>query len=114
MKTTDLFDYYQTDGKKRLRIRLADPLQLPDEDLLVDPYILGYWLGDGTSIDGTITVGDQDYDEVLALLSSGPYDIRVTKYAGHRASTARLVYSDGPRMGCKARGLASDLRRARG
>ena len=33
-------------------------LELPDRPLPLDPYVLGAWLGDGTSAQGTITVAD--------------------------------------------------------
>lgn len=33
-------------------------LQLPEIDLPVDPYVLGAWLGDGTSIRAEMTIGD--------------------------------------------------------
>jgi replicative DNA helicase len=36
----------------------AQALQLPDRDLLVPPYVLGAWLGDGTSATAQITTAD--------------------------------------------------------
>jgi deoxycytidine triphosphate deaminase len=45
-------------------IALAGPAQYPTRDLPIDPYVLGYWLGDGTSTEGEITVGRGD-EEVL-------------------------------------------------
>jgi replicative DNA helicase len=38
----------------------AGALQLPDADLAVDPYVLGVWLGDGTSRSGQITSADAE------------------------------------------------------
>lgn len=46
-----------TANQNRWRIPLAAPVQMPEADLLVDPYLLGFWLGDGTSVSGNITVG---------------------------------------------------------
>lgn len=40
----------------------------PDLELPVDPYLFGYWLGDGYSANGAITVGRNDVEEVTALL----------------------------------------------
>ena len=34
-------------GKGRFIIDMAKPLQLPEQDLLISPYVLGAWLGDG-------------------------------------------------------------------
>lgn len=39
-------------------IPITDPLQLPEKDLKIEPYLLGYWLGDGASSDGRITTQD--------------------------------------------------------
>lgn len=44
-------------GQNRWRIPLAQPLQLPHADLPIDPYVLGAWLGDGTSSKGSLTLG---------------------------------------------------------
>jgi len=38
-------------------VHVAEPLSLPRADLPVDPYVLGAWLGDGSSNDGTIAQG---------------------------------------------------------
>jgi hypothetical protein len=39
------------------------------KDLPIEPYILGFWLGDGTTDTGTITVGDRDLPEIINLLN---------------------------------------------
>lgn len=41
-------------------IPISDPIDLPEKTLLIDPYLLGCWLGDGTSKEGSITSMDQD------------------------------------------------------
>ena len=41
-------------------IPLARPLVLPDRDLPIDPYLLGLWLGDGTSSGPVITCHEDD------------------------------------------------------
>ncbi|MGI8491149.1 MAG: replicative DNA helicase, partial [Acidimicrobiales bacterium] len=43
-------------------IRLAGPLDLPECDLPVDPYVLGSWLGDGSSSGSQFTIGERDVD----------------------------------------------------
>jgi len=45
-------------------IPLSAPLDLPDANLPVDPWLLGFWLGDGSSRSGEIHAGDQDVDWV--------------------------------------------------
>ena len=41
-------------------IPLARPLQLPERDLVIDPYLLGVWLGDGSSHIAAITCQQDD------------------------------------------------------
>ena len=41
-------------------VPLAKSLMLPDRELPIDPYLLGLWLGDGTSRDPTITCHRDD------------------------------------------------------
>ena len=43
---------------------------LPERDLPLDPYVLGCWLGDGTTADGTITAGTADLAATIELLDA--------------------------------------------
>lgn len=45
--------------KRELRLYRAGPLHLPSNDLLIPPYILGIWIGDGTSAAPCITSMDE-------------------------------------------------------
>nr|WP_279671487.1 replicative DNA helicase [Flexivirga meconopsidis] len=65
-----------TTADRRLNhsVRLPEPLQLPDAKLLVAPYVLGAWLGDGTTDAATITTAD---DQMVMLLEG--QGLRVTK-----------------------------------
>ncbi len=49
-------------GRANHAIPVADTLSLPEADLLIDPYLLGCWLGDGTARRAEITTAD---DEVI-------------------------------------------------
>jgi len=49
------------------RIALAEPLEMPPKRLLIDPYLLGAWLGDGASLSGVIYTGDQDVEHFSKL-----------------------------------------------
>lgn len=44
---------------------VAGALQTPDVDLPLDPYMLGAWLGDGTSACAAMSVGDEDLDHFV-------------------------------------------------
>jgi replicative DNA helicase len=60
----------------------AKPLQAPDRDLLVPPYTLGAWLGDGTSAAAEITVADPEI--VMHIEAEG--------VEAHRSDTAKYRY----------------------
>ncbi len=53
------------DGRANHSVRTTAALQLPAQDLLVPPYTLGAWLGDGTSAAASVTSADP---EILARI----------------------------------------------
>jgi deoxycytidine triphosphate deaminase len=74
-KTTDDIAATLRYGKELSHhIALAGAAQYPTADLPIDPYVLGYWLGDGTSTKGEITVGRGD-EEVLASFEAAGYRV---------------------------------------
>ena len=54
-------------GRRRPFIRATAPLSLPDAELPIAPWVLGAWLGVGSSRGGTITVGRADREDMLRL-----------------------------------------------
>jgi phage terminase large subunit-like protein len=52
----------------RYSVPVAGPLQYPEAALPIAPYVLGAWLGDGTSSAGAITVGRQDVEHLVEQL----------------------------------------------
>ena len=59
----------------------AKPLQVPDADLLVPPYTLGAWLGDGTSASAQITVADP---EIIMHIEAEGFQARKSASAIYR------------------------------
>ena len=55
-------------GRRRLFVKAAAPIELPEADLPLDPWLLGAWLGDGSRRSGQLTVGHADRDDMLVLL----------------------------------------------
>lgn len=54
-----------------------------DASLPIDPYLFGYWLGDGSSSASSIAVGYSDLQEVLPNLAKAwEGEVRVTEYEG--------------------------------
>ncbi|GAA3843801.1 hypothetical protein GCM10022226_78490 [Sphaerisporangium flaviroseum] len=67
-------------GKANHAIAVCPPLQLPEADLLIDPYVLGAWLGDGHSDAARITTADP---QILEHIHQAGYRTRpiAGKYA---------------------------------
>lgn len=47
-------------GRYRFRVPVTEPLRLPEQDLPIDPWLLGAWLGDGSATAPVITCGYGD------------------------------------------------------
>ncbi|MGH9186153.1 MAG: replicative DNA helicase [Acidimicrobiales bacterium] len=63
---------------------LALPLDTPEADLPVDPYVLGCWLGDGTTKGAAMTIGEQDVIHFIAEFEAAGYSLALrggTSYA---------------------------------
>jgi phage terminase large subunit-like protein len=58
------------------RIENTRPLYLPEADLPIHPYLLGYWLGDGSSAGAGLTIGEEDQTAVINIMK----DIGVELY----------------------------------
>jgi replicative DNA helicase len=52
-------------GHVNFSVPVSAPLQYPSAQLPVDPYVLGVWLGDGTSTAPVVTLGDREVVEHL-------------------------------------------------
>lgn len=60
MSTGEIADFLSSGERRSVSISVA-PVQYPEADLLLDPYMLGYWLGDGNSRNAGICVGREDF-----------------------------------------------------
>ncbi len=58
--TKEIFEY-QHKPDNRLSLDVSTILELPEKELLIDPYTLGAWLGDGFSSGSTIGCSDKDF-----------------------------------------------------
>jgi len=46
---------------KSISIEISKPIQFSDNETIIEPYVFGCWLGDGSSADGRITCSKDDY-----------------------------------------------------
>lgn len=58
----------------RFRVPITQPLAGAEVALPVDPYLLGYWLGDGDTAGGRFTVGEEDVEHFRGVLTSQDYE----------------------------------------
>jgi len=84
-------------------VHVAAPVELPDAELPVDPYLLGAWLGDGTSVRGEITIGAQDHDNMVALLTQAG-----AKLGKRRKQEGPTAYALGIQAQLRALGVLGD------
>ena len=61
---------------RRPLIDLFPGLILPEQSLPIDPWVLGFWLGDGRATSGFVTIGEQDREEVLQEIVSRGFAVR--------------------------------------
>ena len=71
-----------------IRIPVCGALQTQEAEVPVDPYLYGYWLGDGRANRPEITVRNCDVDDLIAFI---PYQLH-NRYPQVCGGSERLVY----------------------
>ena len=95
-------DGYQ---EKAYRVDLCNPVMYLEKKLLIDPYLLGVWLGDGDSTQAIISVWTEIIDEFTSLLVSSGADISL---CSNVKSNCRRVYFKEFKCKLKALNLLSN------
>lgn len=97
MQTHDarwMYQYYQT-HKQRLSVPSSPAVEYPKQDLPIDPYVLGVWLGDGSKSNGWITTSQDDVDELCSLIESRGYVIHTVSKRDNGCCTVNIHCPDG-------------------
>lgn len=87
----------RADGKgmeHRYRVPMSRPVERDEKDLPIDPYMLGFWLGDGHKNSPRITVNGDDASEVLSYFTQEPSKVR--KYKDENAYDVAFFGSESP------------------
>ena len=66
-------------------IYATKPIELKEKELLIDPYLLGAWLGDGTSATGQFTAGSEDVEEMRAKFEERGHVVFTARETNHGA-----------------------------
>ena len=77
ISTSEMVGQVRIDQGYRYRVMIPSPLQLPEVDLPIHPWLLGAWLGDGSSREGVIHVGEQDLDYMVRRIEGLGESFRV-------------------------------------
>jgi phage terminase large subunit-like protein len=93
--TQDIVDTltYGSRGDTNHCIPTCGALQLPERELPVDPFVLGYWLGNGTVGEGAVTCGSldgvMDCPHIQEAFAGAGYDDTVVRHWPDKASQLR-------------------------
>ena len=74
----------QPNGRGGDRIVLPEPCEHASQQLMIAPYLLGCWLGDGSSSQAEIFSGEQDVESIAANIAAAigkPVDVKMKKPA---------------------------------
>lgn len=84
--------YCNTKGyeESKFNIKLTKPLDLVEQNLSIDPYTLGVWLGDGTQCNGSITTHIDDKEIIDKLSESSGLKTKSSEYKPNILTT--IVY----------------------
>lgn len=66
--------------KNRFCVPCTEPLQAPEADLPINPWLLGMWLGDGSTRDPEITSGENDLSYLLERLDELDVEYQVFRH----------------------------------
>jgi predicted phage terminase large subunit-like protein len=87
-------------GRRNHAIPVAETINLPPRNLLIDPYVLGVWLGDGSSAAGVVTSMD---DSIIEEVEQYGYQIKsISTKVNNKAS---MFLFEGLRRDLKKLGL---------
>ena len=102
-----LYETRQAGGS--VSIPLNGPLHTQERSLPVDPWTLGYWLGNGDAQSGRVTCGEGDVSHVAQMVLAGGHEVGTVAPDPRSAATSIRV---GPAAPGSRHGLTRHLREA--
>jgi hypothetical protein len=75
--TEEIWEYLFSNPQenRRMYIETGEAVELPEQELLIKPYTLGVWLGDGNSYDGRYTQSVIDDEEISQFIQVDGYTL---------------------------------------
>ncbi len=71
LTTRELLKSYKVSNRNTYAIPVAKPLEMETKELIISPYLLGYWLGDGNSFSAQLTLHDKDIEVIEYIKAEG-------------------------------------------
>ena len=90
----------------KYRVPMNGSVEYPEKNLLIPPYVLGVWLGDGTSSSQSITVSDEDLEETKKNIENRGYRCCVKSYKDR----AKSIDIDPHKRGCSRKEYINSFR----
>lgn len=87
--TEMLFRNHKYKGRNVFAIPNAKPLKTVSRELPLDPYVLGIWLGDGSSASASLTCHQDDYPHLKAAIE--PWGYSLSPLNGYQT---RILFND--------------------
>ena len=87
LTTEQIFNWLQDEDGVFFQTPTNDPVQLPEQDLAIDPYVLGLWLGNGNVFNGELYIRDEWVDQTLKLIQERYPEASI------RAKTSEHLYA---------------------
>lgn len=78
--TQEIYETQKVNGKTNHSVKVAGALQYKEQDLPLDPYLVGLWLGDGATAGYTYTTSDYELLEAFEKEGFGNWYIRKYHY----------------------------------
>ena len=66
-------------GRSNHAVPVAAPFEAAEADLLIDPYVLGVWLGDGAAAGGVIACSDEDGPSIAREFAAAGFELKRLK-----------------------------------
>jgi len=92
IKTSEsLHDSFRYHGKQsRFAIRVSQPIINPDQNLPIEPYLLGVWLGDGAAQNCGLTLFEDDAAFIVGRIEFCGHACKVTPDKNQRSVSVRV------------------------
>ena len=92
-------------------LKMPAPLELPEKNLPIDPYILGAWLGDGHSAGSRITCSIDDFENTKANILACGYGVLEPKKSANALTFGIYCFENGEKASIKSsKNFVSELR----